>query len=293
MNRYQKAGFLLLGGWTALGVWSCVPEPEPTVVPTQADPHTDFPLLGRHLSVDCESCHVAGAAEQGLESTNGNGWVDALDPSCLGCHTDTREAVFPGQNHGNAATCSEAGCHASSDLCWRQVRGPCVDVPTPEPGVTPPPFGHEGDRGLLFPLEGVHADIGCGTCHDGASDAEQAGGATQCEMCHTRADGPGVDHYVHPQGGGDSDRGCKACHATEAADTKLIVPYSWFADFSRHDFIWPHNGAVDCKDCHTTPGSQSATDYDCSGCHGPDATPLTPFHDNVNGACHDCHDDGL
>lgn len=293
----RKLALLLLGGSSAVLLWACVPAvEEDPIVPISAT-HTDFPLLGRHLSVDCEDCHIEGAAEQGLSSLRDNGWVDELSTSCLDCHIDTREDYFPNFNHGNGATCSAAGgCHSASDSCWREIAAPCIDVPTPVTGEpTPPPPGHNGDLALLFPLEGVHLGPGCTACHRGAFE-EQRGGSDQCETCHARAlpDGPGDDHYPPDQlTAPDSARGCKACHAAEDPTQKLLVPSDWTVDPVVHDFQWPHNGADECLDCHLSPGSQTATDYTCTsaGCHG-DLSP-NAYHADPNGPCADCHEEGV
>jgi hypothetical protein len=292
----NRLAILLAGGLSAGLFWACIPEPTIPDGPVTGSAHVDFPLVGSHLPVDCEDCHIAGAAEQGLASGFESGWVDELSMDCLGCHVDTREAYYPNFNHGNGATCSaDGGCHSVTDNCWREVAAACLTPPpTPPTGEpTPPPPGHNGELALRFPLEGPHGGTACTACHPGAFD-EQVGGANACESCHPRAlpDGPGDGHYP-PQNltAGDGARGCKACHAAEGPDETLIVPPDWAAGGVVHDFHWPHNGADACLDCHLTPGSQTATDYTCtSGCH--DDLSAADYHADPNGPCADCHQRG-
>lgn len=301
--------WLLTGSLLSWGLWSCVPtdEPDDTAVPTSA-PHENFPILGGHRAVECEDCHITGAQEQGLPSDEPNGWVTLIGTDCLGCHTDTRDEIFP-NGHKQQASCANSGCHSGSDDCWRSVRGDCIVVPTGEP---PPPIGHEGERAILFPLEGPHDVEGCATCHTGTADEEQRGGHDNCEMCHDR---PSPDHYAAERNRAPNDeRMCKACHAAEAADGKLEVHASFgTADGAVvHDLYWPHNRiAIDnapyplkgetswvseCIDCHQTPGVQDASGATCDYCHvddGDDDEPhemaLPTIHDVFGGPCVDCH----
>ena len=188
------------------------------------------------------------------------------------------------------------------------MRGDCVIVP---PGEPPPPIGHEGDRAILFPLQGPHANIDCGTCHTGASDAEQRGGASKCELCHTR---PSLDHYpADSNRGPDDDRQCKACHANEAANGALVVNDDFGADGVDHGLYWPHNRiqidtppygpkaeadwVTTCVSCHPTPGVQDEAGSSCDACHvtnasAPGEITLPPIHANFSAPCHTCHERG-
>lgn len=307
--RHWRSGWLIVGTSAALA-WSCVPLPaEETGDPATGVPHEDFPIVGGHRAVGCDECHITGAAEQNLTPELPNGWVTAISTGCLGCHTDTRDTIFP-TGHKEQASCADAGCHSASDDCWRNVRGDCVIVP---PGEPPPPIGHEGDRAILFPLEGAHAGIDCGTCHTGAADEEQRGGAEACEMCHTR---PDAAHYPADRNRGpDDDRRCKACHAHEAANGALVVNTDFATDGVDHDLYWPHNRIAlgtppyapraetawvsSCISCHPTPGVQDEAGVECDACHVPEGTAndpgeiaLTPIHANFNAACHTCHERG-
>ncbi len=287
MTRGLGQGFGLVGLGLML-VWACVPEPstdEPYVSPPGA--HDDFPLTAAHLPVDCDACHVAGAAEQGLTSSEPNGWVDAISTECVGCHEDTRQERFAGY-HYTPQSCGEAGCHSITHDCWAEVTGgPCAPPPPPPP-VTPPPEptgGHSGELADRFPLEPPH-DVGCASCHP-ASFADQAGGGDRCEDCHAR---PTPDHYP-PYGGATDDgaRGCKACHALEV-DGVLQVPTLWSTGAVEHVFPVPHGSgsAYRCISCHPT-GGQSADGIGCQGaCHAT----LSPIHEQFTGPCQQCHPRG-
>lgn len=243
------------------------------------DPHLNFPLQGAHGTLDCDDCHVDAAAEQGL--TVQPGQQTGLDTECTSCHEDTRTDLFGAGAHYSPTSCGNNGCHASYHECWATVYGgDCTGEP--------PQAGHVGDLAILFPLDAPHDVQGCSTCHAGAP-AEQAGGSDDCMSCHT-ADRP-ADHYP-PYDAAKGERDCKACHAGEDATGKLLAPNAWGVDNVVHDFPVPHGGDAECTVCHTTPGSQSATDYTCTnGCHG-DLTTVSPLHQNFGGDCAGCHEDG-
>ncbi|MCB9675423.1 MAG: hypothetical protein H6737_09930 [Alphaproteobacteria bacterium] len=270
-------------------------------IPTNAV-HALFPLSGAHSAQNCEVCHVEGAAEQGLTPSNDPEFVTALGLDCLGCHTDTQQQTFP-SGHMDGRSCADGGgCHSTSDWCWKQVRTDCgaLDDTGIEINHTVEPLSD------LFPLDGPHA-LGCGSCHAG-DEANERGGAKFCDNCH-EADRP-AGHYPPQRVGAESkERGCKACHAGENANRQLVVPASWAANASVHDFHWPHAVVEDwdvnpqalrspddwttsCDGCHVTAQYGS---YTCSeACHTrAEINPLSSLHENVTySECADCHAHG-
>jgi len=95
---------------------------------------TNFPLIGIHASLDCQSCHID---EQNREFVN-------LPVECQGCHfQDYNQAQNP--DHKAAGFDLECqNCHPANSFVWNQ-------------GIY-----HHTD---LFPLAGGHSGLECRDCH--------------------------------------------------------------------------------------------------------------------------------
>jgi hypothetical protein len=136
-----------------------------------------------------------------------------------------------------------------------------------------PTFVHVGS----FALALGHAEVACGSCHDG-----YAHGATSpvCTSCHAaraeRVIDP--DHAALP---GD----CSACHRTDAF---------WPARFVHS---WPLEGVhalTSCRSCHSREAQPvyEATSSDCLSCHRADrarADAASARHRQDANTCNDCH----
>jgi hypothetical protein len=107
---------------------------------------TRFPLVGRHTSVACSSCH-SGGVYAGLAST------------CVSCHlANYQRTTSP--NHATSGVPQQCQvCHTPS-------------------GWTPSSFSHSSTR---FPLTGRHTSVACANCHVGG---RYAGTPTDCYSCH-------------------------------------------------------------------------------------------------------------
>ncbi len=128
---------------------------------------TSFPLIGRHKTTACRSCHTKEFAVTPQEKTRFKG----LPKECADCHKDVHQGQFAQQvnKDGNPkATDSCFRCHTPLD--WK-----------------PSQFNHNRDS--RFKLDGMHAKIACQACHRQGKRNEQLitifkPTATACEDCH-------------------------------------------------------------------------------------------------------------
>ncbi len=122
---------------------------------------TAYALTGAHRAAACISCHKP----PNLELTMRNVSFRSAPNKCEGCHEDPHGGQF-----ANPASITEcARCHATGK--WR-----------------PSLFDHQ--KGTTYPLEGVHRDVPCASCHK--TNREVNGQMVliykltprQCSVCH-------------------------------------------------------------------------------------------------------------
>jgi len=288
---------------------------------------TDFPLTGRHIKVDCASCHPS----QRDETTPAKAFpapvsrsVMSFDKmphqSCQDCHRDPHEGKFGG-------AC--ASCHSTAG--WKRVKSTAVQRTD----------FHDQTR---FPLEGLHSTVACTSCH-GPFPGQRAkfrGLIFQsCSACHAdahlgqlaktgRREGPRCepchdtegflpprfelqDHQKtsYPLEGAHQAVACAACHPQEPALANRISK-SIRVELRRKKRPELFSFAVfdaklntsKCQACHRDPhGDQFASRVGvqgCTGCHRltsfadlnfdhsrDSSFPLTGKHSSV--ACAQCH----
>ncbi len=181
---------------------------------------TDFPLDGRHASVDCARCHATETDDVGET------WVRYSDTAtaCADCHQDPHRGRlgrdcaachvtadwqkvdrgrfnhdltrFPLRGRHTRVDC--AGCHRGESF-WVARFGVCADCHADvhagqfrgracsdchdERGFTPSRFDLEDHARTRFPLEAAHRAVPCVSCH------EQV--ATACSGCHRAPESEG------------------------------------------------------------------------------------------------------
>ena len=250
-----------------------------------------FPLTGKHVGVNCASCHPGGQyrgtpkdcyschaqddAHDGELGTNcsachtTNGWQGATfdhsntsfpltgqhtSVSCKSCHVN-------GKYKGTPTDCFS--CHAGDDAHGGQYGTDCKLCHNPN-GWSPAHYDHSG-----FPLTGAHAGLTCTSCHPGG---RFKGTPKACSACHD-------DPAYHA---GLFGNVCDECHNTNA----------WrLAQYNRsHTFPMNHGGHNNCHTCHPNKLAQ----YTCYTCHDPNEIRNKhleegiPNYDN----CMQCHPDG-
>lgn len=240
---------------------------------------TNFPLEGKHQSVDCRLCHktkLTGSLKHDRCSDchsdyhGGQFAREGLIPDCSECHTvngftqfmyttDQHDrGVFPLNGSHEAVPCFE--CHRKQEKwSFRNIGRVCSDCHA------------DVHKGLIKPEYYPGAD--CRVCHSEvrwtdvtfshtatAFPLTGAHEATGCRLCHFREDQYGV---VQQRFSG-LPSGCAACHT------------------DNHNRQFDVNGTTDCARCHTT-ASWAATGFN----HNNAAFRLEGKHAGV--ACVKCH----
>ncbi|MBK9386384.1 MAG: hypothetical protein IPN34_16350 [Planctomycetes bacterium] len=276
--------------------------------------HSFYPLLGRHASQDCASCHA-------------NGVYQGTPTACNACHLDDyNQARDP--NHvtaGFPTTCEQ--CHTPNG--WEGAR-----------------FDHSS-----FALTGRHVSVGCTACHIGGvyqgtprncsgchlDDYNRttnpghaaAGFSTTCETCHTTNGWPGATfaHTTYALTGAHASTSCNACHGNGVYQgTPRNCSACHLGDYNatRNPNHTAANFPTTCESCHTTTRWQGATFnhrfplagnhnlacstchtnaanfqvFDCTNCHAHRRSEMDDEHREVSGyvyqsqACYNCHPNG-
>lgn len=261
---------------------------------------TSFPLLGKHASAECKTCHKTQLFKEAPKT-------------CVGCHEkDDRHERTLGDKCGD--------CHFEGN--WKNTKGR---------------FDHERTR---FPLRNAHAatSIQCSACHkdlrslhktalDCASchlkDDKHAGQlGRQCESCHTDKAWKvaAFDHartrfaltgrhlaaackdcHATPRYK-DTQRECSACHAKQdkhklkfgAACESCHNTRAWVISNFDHNkrSTYKLDGAhrkVACESCHTRPAPAgqhvAPIGNACVSCHAAD----DPHDGHFGTRCEQCH----
>jgi hypothetical protein len=237
---------------------------------------TDFPLLGAHTAVQCESCHVQGkrfsAATSDCYSCHRKDEPHdgQLGRDCGSCHDSLawRRITF---NHDNTAfplrdkhkdvACFAChfgnryehtpqqcvSCHAPDDVHRGERGAGCGDCHTTT-GWNTAKFDHAREAG--FSLDGIHARLDCADCH--RSGQLKAGLPRDCVGCHR-----GEDAHATRFGAK-----CNSCHGVEK-----WLPATF--DHTR-DTKWALQGLhakVECHACHTAVVADQHLDTVCASCH--------------------------
>jgi hypothetical protein len=290
---------------------------------------TAFALTGEHLQATCHDCHAGQSTPEQLHETPSEcaACHQADDPhggllgsDCAGCHTADgwtpasfdhlaetgfaltgahRETGCAGCHPGNAfqgtpADC--AACHLENDAHQGSYGTDCAACHTPD-AWEPATFDHNRTS---FPLAGLHLQVECTACHQGAvfrgtptdciachaaDDAHNGQLGSDCAACHTAAGWKPAtfDHNQSsfPLTGAHQAVACAACHAGGAY---LDTPADCYACHNRDD---QHAGqfGTDCAACHTTARWDDVT-FD----HAQTSFSLTGAHAGL--PCLDCHASG-
>ena len=290
---------------------------------------SDFPLEGRHASVDCSGCHAV--TEKHREAPT----------DCVGCHQE--DDVHDGELGTVCADChsqdtwSDAGFDHSTvgyDLTGQHSDVECVDchrgnvfegTPTQCMSCHSVDDVHAGSNGTAchechstatwstigfdhfgetgFALDDGHGGLNCQDCH--TRDDFKDGLTSDCASCHLNED----DH----QGKNGTD--CAQCHvATDWSDSRFDHAETSFELHDSHaDLACAacHQESVEvelpltCGGCHALDDSHGGQlGEDCASCHNESAWhasvafdhdlagfPLTGMHAAV--ACGNCHESNL
>ncbi len=239
---------------------------------------TNFPLKGRHRTVECRECHL-------------NLVFEGTPVTCEACHWERRQ----------------------DDRYQLRLGAHCGDCHTPHSwkNVAPNKWNHAAETG--FPLEGIHRTLDCVDCHGDSGfvpgsvgcfdcheedyretrepDHAAAGFPTQCQLCHrgsSRWEGAEFSHDLFALRGQHRQALCSDCHVDgkfSGLPTDCVSCH--LRDFNTtEDPDHKHLGfPTDCEICHGT-GARSWDNAEVS--HGFFA--LRGEHKAA--LCSDCHIDG-
>ncbi len=281
-----------------------------------------FPLVGRHSTQACASCH-AGGLYRGT----------ARD--CAGCHLpEFQKATNPSHILAGFPTTCET-CHRATDPSWTGVAfnhskwplvgrhsGPacatchrggvfqglptdCVSCHLPQYQATKDPNHATAgfptacqtchkvsdlswDQGTFnhaaaFPLQGRHATAACASCHPGGV---YQGTPRTCVGCHL-AQYQATRDPSHAQAGFPTT--CETCHrATDTSWGQGTFNHTWFP------ITTGKHAGNPCSACHTSPANYRV--FTCITCHG--RTETDREHRGEAGyryesaACYACHPQG-
>ena len=253
---------------------------------------TDFPLKGKHASVECLKCHArtmdADAHKESPVQPRSEvfeRFKPVVHASCVDCHKDPHDGRL-------GADCTS--CHVEDG--WKKVRG-----------ASGARAFHETTR---YPLRGAHLDVACRNCHGpfpGVRAKFKGLRFDTCTACHVDAhlgqlgsppqacDGchdlqrflparyePSA-HRTYPLDGAHAVVACSACHKSEPKfAAKASEVRDWIASRRRGDRVsltqfHPHAPAGRCDSCHSDPhAGQFAARVQKSGCG--DCHEVKSFH---------------
>lgn len=234
---------------------------------------TRFALVGKHLDVECQSCHKPldpAAVEPVIQYTN------MQFNECSSCHEDVHKGKL-------GPTCKN--CHSPAG--WHELAS-----------LTEQTFDH---RSTGFPLLGKHAGVACATCHnpqrrtkgiDMHFDPATLGQTypkpldKNCMSCHEDYHGGDFNNIA-------SGPDCAGCH-TEKGWTPTTFGLERHNKEAGFELKASHQ-AIPCFSCHRDPHAANGlkfrfADTKCEGCHSAD----NPHGDEFARAdgrteCADCH----
>ena len=194
------------------------------------DKDTKYPLLGKHKSVKCDSCHKASLYNDKLKST------------CVACHR--QDDKHKGQEGDK---CED--CH--NEKSWTDTKFDHAKSKFPLLG-----------KHLTVDCKKCHlsptfkdAKSECVSCHI-KDDAHKLRLGPQCEICHNARDWKIWD-FDHDQRtnfkleGGHKGISCYDCHRNPSKDKKLATPVAC-GDCHSSDDVHEGNFGMQCERCHVS-----------------------------------------
>lgn len=283
---------------------------------------TNYPLTGKHVSVNCVSCH------------KGNYTLPIKHDRCTDCHTDYHKGQFA--KNGVSPDCAEChntegyikplytverhnktnfildGKHQSAlcgtchkkDVEWDFVKmgKTCNDCHADyhkgqfvKGGVSPgckechntiafsdAIYSIDKHNTTNFPLEGAHLATPCLSCHKSGKEWQFKEIGKFCVDCHTNIHKNLIDNKYYP------NQDCKRCH-----NVSTWHEVNFDHSLTNFPLLGKHNN-IACKDCHlfkkndgTINQKFSGVSDNCLTCHKD--VHNHQFDDNDVSPCGRCH----
>ncbi len=231
---------------------------------------TSYPLRGRHISVQCNSCHKPG---QPLKIK--------YYSRCKNCHSDYHKGQFN----------------------LREQKGACEECHTVE-GFSPSSFTIDMHEKTDYPIRGAHLAIPCLACHKQSNKKFTfTFNSPRCQACHTDPHLGQVDSYLLKVSQITNFAGCEHCHQESSwSQMQFDHKLTEFALEGKHlkidcgqchtkstDGIVIIKGlSVECQSCHNDIHFGQFKDkgnpnvVKCEGCHTPSGWKAGKFDHNLN-----------
>ncbi len=262
---------------------------------------TRFPLTGKHVPVQCKSCHLdnhfkdtpstcyachkkvdehKGQYGEKCETCHG---TTAWKPSTFRHDTDTHFVLKDKHREVKCAACHTGGlpiyqhklgtacvdCHLKDDKHKGTLGRQCQDCHVERGWKESAGFDHQKTR---FPLLGGHLKPACKDCH---TDALYRQTPNRCIDCHRKDD----RHQ------GNLGEACGDCHAEQ---NWKPLPGRFDHERTKFPLRNAHAArAVKCQDCHETQRAFRGTPRTCVSCHKRD----DPHQGSLGERCDECHSD--
>jgi len=240
---------------------------------------TEFPLLGEHKEVACNSCHLNTRYEETPKNCNACHSLNDVHnrrngTQCQDCHSPRnwiepkfehdRDTDFPLKGRHKKVVCEAChkeavadvkpetdcySCHKNDDQHSGRYGEKCDSCHT-EKGWKHASFDH--DKKTKFPLKGKHSKLICSACHRGELDKEEL--AMECHSCHLSDD-------VHQ---GQEGKQCQRCHQESSWPERVLFDH----DLTHFPLLGMHASAP-CEECHMSAAFQDA-ESECNVCHKED-----------------------
>lgn len=287
-----------------------------------------FPLLGKHATVECKSCHRTPAFKDAPTDCYACHKKDdkhkgSYGEKCATCHAErdwrtitfdhtlhTRYPLFGRHVHTKCNSCHKGqlykdktpvdcyACHKKDDAHKGRFGENCVSCHTERDWKA---ILFEHVRDTSYPLKGYHEKIKCESCHKGRLYKDKT--PTGCYACHKKDD-------IHGSRFGEQ---CEKCHGEvnwktvsfdHDRDTKypLVGQHSMTTCLSCHaGKLYKDKTPTDCYSCHKSQDThKKRLGSLCEGCHNSRDWKIWDFnHDNrtrfkLDGGhkgltCYDCH----
>lgn len=238
---------------------------------------TDYPLIGKHIEVDCKKCHE-------------NKMTESLEHSrCLSCHVDFHKGQFVYK--AQTIDCKE--CHV-------------------EESFSETIYSIDRHNESLFPLAGAHLATPCFSCHKKEEEWVFSDIGRACVDCHTDIHKGKLKEKYYPQSdckachvpdvwteisfdhkqtpyylfGKHTEVACGSCHRNEEEEEQILFTETPSDCMSCHDNAhgrqFELDGITDCQRCHSFDVWQPSL-FD----HNTSRFILEGAHKAVN--CIECH----
>ena len=260
---------------------------------------TDYPLQGKHLLVDCRTCHKKDLTDPLPHATCQNCHQDKHNgdfarkskqyPDCATCHTvdGFSPSLFTLENHKNSRFQIDGAheaqpcfaCHKKANQwvfndmnltcisCHKDIHLDFLSAKFYPDQTCTTCHNTQQWKSIRFdhnitkyPLKGKHMQTNCGACHMQKGGQQFAGLSSQCASCHQDSHGRQFDRQ------GQTD--CRRCHQ----------PDGWNANSFNHATtnyaLDGEHKIIDCNKCHfaTLPSNTrirlyKIEKYECIDCH--------------------------